>query len=120
MATDWIEVGSERMLHARKKQRFSIDEVAYRMARNGYKAIGRTYARWEKRGEVPREALPVVAAVLGLDAGRILADQPTRVQVQQVADSLAQIVAATQALTQIAVELRSVVDELRPRAAANS
>src|SRR4051812_16919697 len=108
------------MLSARKKMRLSAEEVARRVARNGYRIATRTYERWEKRGEVPREALPPVAAVLGIDLEQILIDQPTRVQVQQVGEVLAEILTAVRDLTQIAVELRSVADELRPPEAASS
>ena len=121
MATDWIEIGTERMYQARRKRGLSYDEVGFRVGRNGHKrVIGRTYGRWEKDGRVPREALPAVAAVLGLDAGQLLADQPTRVQWQQVSEVLAEIVVAVQALTQIAEELRSIANELRPTATASS
>ena len=121
MATDWIEIGSERMFQARRKRGLSYDEVGFRVGRNGHKpVIGRTYGRWEKSGRVPRAALPAVAAVLNLDAGQLLADQPTRVQWQQVSEVLAEIVVAVQALTQIAEELRSIANELRPTATASS
>ena len=121
VATDWIEIGSERMFQARRKRGLSYDEVGFRVGRNGHKpVIGRTYGRWEKSGRVPRAALPAVAAVLNLDAGQLLADQPTRVQWQQVSEVLAEIVVAVQALTQIAEELRSIANELRPTATASS
>ena len=121
MATDWIQIGTERMFQARRKRGLSYDEVGFRIGRNGHKpVIGRTYGRWEKSGRVPRAALPAVAAVLNLDAGQLLADQPTRVQWQQVSEVLAEIVVAVQALTQIAEELRSIANELRPTATASS
>ena len=108
------------MRAARRKVGLSADEIAHRMKRSGYsKAVPRTYLRWEARGEVPRDALPTLAPILGLDLEKILIDQPTRLQLQQVGEVLAQILTAVQALTQTADELRQIANELRPPEAAN-
>ena len=125
MATDWIQIGTERMFQARRKRGLSYDEVGFRIGRNGHKpVIGRTYGRWEKDGRVPRQALPAVAAVLNLDAGQLLADQPTRVQWQQVSETLAAVAAevahvaeAVQALVTLLGEQREVVGRLETVAA---
>ena len=106
------------MFQARRKRRLSLDEVAFQMSRNGYKVIGRTYGRWEKDGRVPRQALPAVAAVLNLDAGQLLADQPTRVQWQQVSEVLGDVAEAMQALVSLLAEQREVVERLETVAAA--
>jgi len=113
------------MFQARRKRRLSLDEVAFQMSRNGYKVIGRTYGRYEKDGRVPRASLPAVAAVLNLDAGQLLADQPTRVQWQQVSETLAAVAAevahvaeAVQALVTLLGEQREVVGRLETVAAA--
>ena len=119
VATDWIEIGSERMFQARRKRGLSYDEVGFRIGRNGHKpVIGRTYGRWEKNGRVPRQALPAVAAVLNLDAGQLLADQPTRVQWQQVSEVLSEVAVAMQALVSLLAEQREVVERLETVAAA--
>lgn len=112
MATDWLEIGSQRMLSARRKQRLSVEEVARRVTRNGYRVVGRTVDRWEKKGAVPRPSLEAVCAVLGIDAGAILADQPTRVQWQQISEALSEVVATQQVLVGLLEEQRTVVGEL--------
>ena len=119
VATDWIQIGTERMFQARRKRGLSYDEAGYRVGQNGHRrVIGRTYGRWEKEGRVPREALPAVAAVLGLDAGQLLADQPTRVQWQQVSEVLSEVAVAMQALVSLLAEQREVVERLETVAAA--
>ena len=119
MVTDWIEIGSDKMRMARRKVgNPSADEMAHRLRSNNYKVIGRTYLRWEKDGKVPRDALPAVAAVLGFDVGQILADQPTRVQWQQVGDVLAQVAAAVESLVALLGEQREIVLRLEKIVAA--
>jgi len=116
--TDWIEIGSERMFQARRKNHLSYDEVGYRIGRNGHRrVIGRTYGRWEKSGRVPREALPAVAAVLGLDLGQILSDQPSRVPWQRVEDVLTEILDTQRVLVMLLAEQREVVARLENVAA---
>lgn len=118
VATDWVILGSDKMRMARKKMRVSADEIALRMARNGAPIVPRTYLRWEDRGEVPRDKLPPLAAILGLDLEKILIDQPTRVQWQQVSEVLAEVATAMQALVALLAEQREVVGRLETVAAA--
>lgn len=94
---------------ARRRLRLSADEIAQRMARNGNKIVPRTYLRWEARGEVPRDAVQPLAVVLGLDAGQLLADQPTQVQWQQVGAALVEFREAVAGL----VELPAALENLR-------
>lgn len=107
--TDTVVLGSEKMRQARKRRRLSVEELAVNMRRNDYRVTGRTYARWEKAGEVPRPAIPAVAAVLGLDLGEILADQPSRVPWQRVEDVLLEIQETQRVLVSLLAEQRDVV-----------
>lgn len=119
MVTDWIEIGSDKMRMARRRVgNPSADEMAHRLRTRNYKVIGRTYLRWEKDGKVPRDALPAISAVLGFDVGQILADQPTRVQWQQVGDVLGQVAAAVESLVELLAEQREIVLRLETIAAA--
>jgi len=117
VATDWIEIGSEKMRMARRQRMLSMDETAHRIRQAGFKLTGRTYDRWEKRGEVPRSALSAVSAVLGFDAGALLNAQPARVQWQQIAEALGEVVATQKVLVELLAEQRSVVGELGKLAA---
>jgi hypothetical protein len=110
---DYVVVGSEKMRQARKRLgNMSYEEVAVRMRRNGYKLSGQTYGRWEKAGQAKREGLSALAAVLGLDVGQILADQPSRVPWQRVEDVLLEIQETQKVLVSLLAEQRSVVGEL--------
>jgi len=114
VATDWIQIGPEKMAFSRKKLRLSHEDVRDQMAHNNYRLkTSRTYSRWEQRGEVPREALPAVAAVLGLDLGQILAEQPSRVPWQRVEDVLVEVQATQRSLAALLGEQRDVVGLLQ-------
>ena len=103
---------------ARRKMGLSIDQVRDRLGHHQVRIVPRTYARWEDRGEVPRDAVPALAAVLGLDLEKILIDQPTRVQWQQVSEALVDVRDALQALVELLAEQREVVGRLETVAAA--
>jgi predicted transcriptional regulator len=59
---DWVEIDSDVLRAARKRQSLSYETVARRLH-----VSTKTYERYEKRGRVPRELLPNVAEVLELE-----------------------------------------------------
>lgn len=78
--TDWVPLGTAVMFKARTRKGLSYESAARLIP-----CASKTYERWEKRGEVPRPALPAVAAALGLE---IEEDEPQRVTVAAPATDL--------------------------------
>jgi len=113
VATDWVLIGTEKMQVQHRKLGLGFEEIAYRMARNdGKRVSGRTISRWTRDGHVPRESLHAYCAVTGLDAGQLLADQPSRVPWQRVEDVLVEIQQTQRVLVTLLAEQREIVGRL--------
>ena len=60
--TDWFDIATAVLREARTRKSLSYETVARHLH-----VSSKTYERYEKQGRVPRELLPKVAEVLGLE-----------------------------------------------------
>jgi len=109
-----VRIGTDRLREARKAAGLSGEAVARHL-----QISERTYRRWEKAGEVPREYVPTLAALLNmvidLDGGAAI--RTPAAADSQIEDRLAglerrqeEALSATQAVLR---SLDALVDELR-------
>lgn len=107
---DWTTLGTETMLTARNAKGLSHEAMGRLLH-----VAGKTYDRWEKRGQVPRHYVMQVADVLDLEI-----EEPARLRVvaeqqhaddEDIAGQLADLVAQVRANGVLLTELLRLVQE---------
>src|SRR4051794_20645105 len=108
---EWVELGSDVMLTARKAQGLSRESVS-----RDLHVSTKTVERYESEGRIPRQLLPTYAKIVGLEI-----EEPARVKVtlddEQVEAHLPQDVArqladAAEGLAAVVARFESIADRL--------